>query len=425
MKDRSTAPPGSSFSTVNVTDPGDRSLSNGIPLTLIDMGSQDLCRIEFIFDAGTTRSAHPLLASFANDLIDEGTKNKTSEEIAEHLDYYGAFVETEAHFDHASVFVFTLNKHLGEVLPAVSEFIRGAVYPAQDVRTYISNQRQKFLVAEEKVNYVCRKKFNEALFGPDHGYGRNVSLEDYDTLTVAQLRKFHAERYDPGHCRIMVAGKINKACEDLLDTFFGKDWKSGAVSDEVEEHFLPGKKRCVHVHKKDALQSAIRIGRVLFNRHHPDFADMQVVNTILGGYFGSRLMANIREDKGYTYGIGSGISSMLRSGTFAISTEVGAAVCRKALKEIYAEIRRLREEPVGDNELETVRNYMLGTWLSSIDGPFQVGDRIRILRQFGLNNGHFNDLLNAIKTITPQRILELAGRYLQEEDLKEVVVGNK
>ncbi|MCC7303161.1 MAG: insulinase family protein [Bacteroidia bacterium] len=424
-KDRTKAPPRKPVGEVRLPVVKDEYLSNGIPVTVVDSGSQDLCRVEFIYNAGTTSSSHPLIASFANDLVHEGTPDHGAEEIADQLDYYGAFLETEAHFDHASVFLFTLNKHLSSVLPVVAECLEQASYPDKDVITFISNQKQKFKVAEEKVNYICRRKFNEALFGPSHGYGRNVQLKDYGTVLPQDLRDFHRAYYHAGNCRIMVAGKRPKGLLEMLDLHFGKSPARKTVQTELVWQFEPSASRKYFVPRKDALQSAIRIGRILFNRRHPDFMDMQVVNTILGGYFGSRLMANIREDKGFTYGIGSGVSSLLHSGSFVISTEVGTDVCKAALKEIYYELTRLREETVSNEELDTVKNYMLGTYLSSVDGPFQVADKIRMLRQFGLDTDHYDSLIRSIRTITPKRIRELANTWLLEKDLFEVVAGKK
>lgn len=422
-KDRTNPPERKAIHGLDWKDPEDRFLKNGIPVTVVEGGSQDLCRLEFLFKAGTATASHPLLAPFANDLIDEGTSKRSAEEIAEMLDHFGAFVETECHFDHASVFVFTLNKHLPGIMPLLSEFITGAAYPDRDVAVYTANQIEKFKVASGKVNYMCRKKFNEVLFGPSHVYGKNVEIEDYKTIGPEKLRTFHRDHYAPAHGRIMVAGKEAAGLMKLLETNFGS-WKSeGKKAESGNSVFNPPEEKKHHIPKKGALQSAIRIGRVLFNRLHPDYLDMQVVNTLLGGYFGSRLMANIREDKGYTYGIGSAVSSMLHSGTFVISTEVGADVCQDALKEIYREIQRLREEKVGEEELDTVKNYMMGSYLSSWDGPFQTADRIRTLRQFGLGKEHFDGLLRSIRDITPEKIMELSRRYLQESELREVVAG--
>ncbi|TNF32102.1 MAG: insulinase family protein, partial [Bacteroidetes bacterium] len=172
-------------------------------------------------------------------------------------------------------------------------------------------------------------------------------------------------------------------------------------------------------------QNAIKIGRVLFSRTHPDYIGMQILSTVLGGYFGSRLMANIREDKGYTYGIRAGMVSLEHSGYFSISTEVGADVCKAALEEIYLEIEKLRKQLIPTGELELVKNYMLGSVLKSLDGPFQISDKWRGYLQYGLGMEAHHDLIHQIRTITSERLLELANTYLQRNQLVQVTAGAK
>jgi predicted Zn-dependent peptidase len=152
---------------------------------------------------------------------------------------------------------------------------------------------------------------------------------------------------------------------------------------------------------------------------------MLVVSTILGGYFGSRLMANIREDKGYTYGIGSNIISKLHAGHFYISTEVGADVTNQALTEIYKEIALLRDELVADEELELVKNYLTGTFLRSIDGAFSLAQKFTGVYFYNLGYDYYTKYIDTLKNITPENIKDFACKYLQEEDLYELVVGKK
>jgi zinc protease len=175
--------------------------------------------------------------------------------------------------------------------------------------------------------------------------------------------------------------------------------------------------------RPDAIQSAVKVGRVLFNKTHPDYFKFQVLNSVLGGYFGSRLMANIREDKGYTYGIGSGINNLVRSGYFFISTEVGADVTSSTLSEIYKELKVLRENLIPDTELETVRNYMLGNFLRSVDGPFSLGEKFRAIWEYGLDYSFFDEYFRVVKSVTPGELRDIANQYLREEDMIECVVG--
>ncbi|MNR03395.1 Peptidase M16 inactive domain protein [compost metagenome] len=222
----------------------------------------------------------------------------------------------------------------------------------------------------------------------------------------------------------MVSGKFDTAGFNLLDSSFGYDWeKSEVVKNSFS--FSVTDKQFVYKEKPEALQSAIRIGQLAINRKHKDFSGLQILNTVLGGYFGSRLMANIREDKGYTYGIGSGISSLQQAGYLFISTEVGADVCGAALTEIYKEIDLLKTTLIGEDELNLVRNYMLGSMLGSLENVFSHADKFKNIYFSGLDYDYYSRYIETVKTITAEELLALANKYFTTESFTEVVIGKK
>jgi zinc protease len=402
-------------------------LGNGIPVYVINAGSQDLSRIEFLFDAGKIKQTNPLVASFTNDLLDDGTSSHNANQLADLLDQYGSFYESETLNDLASVSLFSLNKHLASTLPVMEEIIKDAVFPQQELDLHARNQKQKFIVSMQKVNTICRMKFNTLLFGDAHPYGSIPVAEDFDAIQRSDIEKFYKSNYRGNMCSIVVSGKIDQAIIKLLDKHFGQqDWMGASNgSHAASKEIVSAGERINFVHKDDALQSAIRIGRLFPTKKHPDYLPFQVLNTVLGGYFGSRLMANIREDKGYTYGIGSGAISNLLTGSFFIATEVGADVCASAVSETYKEIKKLREELVPAEELQLVKSYMLGSFLGDIDGPFALADRFKGIHLYGLGYEYYDRMLKTIRGITSEEIRELANKYLQEEDLIELVVGKK
>jgi zinc protease len=400
-------------------------LSNGIPVYMLNAGTQEVTRIEFIFRAGIRHQPHSLVSSGVNDMLDEGTHTRNAEVIAEELDFYGAFIETETQHDVASFTLFSLNKHLPSTLPVVQDIIRNASFPENEFKIYLTNKRQKFLVDNDKVSVLARRKFNELLFGNKHPYGVKSELPDFDLLTRDALIDFHKNNYTANRCTIVVSGRLPSTMLSLLENYFGDEgWKAGVIG--TDEHLpapVSDPQRVHTIEKEGAIQSAIRIGRVLFNKTHPDYLGMQVLNTVLGGYFGSRLMANIREDKGYTYGIGSGLVSMLGGGYFVISTEVGVEVTNATLNEIYFEIDKLQNELVGEDELELVRNYLIGVFLRSTDGPFAIGDRLKGILGYGLGYEYYERYVQTIKSIKAEELRELAKKYLKKEDLIELVAG--
>jgi predicted Zn-dependent peptidase len=423
---RKIAPEFKTIEKIDIQHAVEHTLSNGIKVFTIDSGSQELTKIEFLFKAGMYYQSQPLLASATNNLLETGTTTYSANELSDNIDFFGSFFECSVDQDYASLALYSLNKYLDKSLHYVEDIIKHPTFPKDEFDIYMSNKKQKHIVNSEKVNVLARRRFTELIFGEKHPYGIAVKDEDFDKLKVEDLKAFYKTHYHSGNCTIIASGKLSSNLTDTLNHFFGKEsWGDVTVIQSPSVVLDTTKQRKHFIEKPDAIQSAVRVGRLLFNKKDPDYFKFQVLNTVLGGYFGSRLMANIREDKGYTYGIGSGLASLVNGGYFFISTEVGVDVTNNTLSEIYKEIKLLREQPVNNEELETVRNYVLGQFLRSVDGPYSLADKFKAIWEFGLGYDYFENYFKAVKTITPKEIQELANKYLQEEDLIELVVGKK
>ena len=401
-------------------------LDNGIPVFQINAGTQEMVKIDFVFQAGSYFQDKLQVSKFTNKLLTEGTRKYSSNEIAEKIDYYGAFVEVNSDKDMAGVTLYTLNKYLEKTLEILQGVIRFPVFPEHELKTYKQNRKQQHIINSEKVKFVSRLKFNELIFGSDHPYGRQFGLSDFDAIDRDDLVRFHESRYSSKDCRVIVAGKIVPQLVPMLNKFFGtEDWNSNQGLKQLEKFKFTQGERKLHVEKADALQTAIRIGRPLFNKTHPDYLKLKVVNMVLGGYFGSRLMTNIREDKGYTYGIGSAVVSLHKSGYFFITSEVGGDVAQKAIDEVYREIRILQDEKIPESELRLVKNYMMGQMVRSMDGPFALSDNLKGLLEYDLDNSFFTDYINIVSTISAEDIRDLSQKYLKIDSLYELRVGAK
>ncbi len=426
MLNRTQAPEFKTIDSIAIQQAQSFTLDNGIHVHTIDAGSQELTRIEFVFKAGMYYQDTPLVASAACALIENGTKKYSANQLSDSIDFYGSFFETSVSQDFSSLALFSLNKHLESTLVFIEELIKNAIYPQEEINTYLTNKKQKFLVGSQKVDVLARRKYSELIFGSTHPYGIEVKAEDHDATKRDSIVNFFKKYYTHSNCIIIVAGKLPANLHQVLNNHFGKD-KWGTATN-INKAYIPAQTTTQNIHyieKPDAVQSAIRMGRRLFNKTHPDYFAFQVLNTIFGGYFGSRLMANIREDKGYTYGIGSGLASLVHDGYFFISTEVGADVTKNALEEIYKEIEIMQNDLVSDDELETVKNYILGQFLRTVEGPFALADKFKGIWEFGLNYSYYGNYFNAVKSVTSQQIRDLSGKYLQKKDLIELVVGKK
>lgn len=399
-------------------------LNNGLKIFTVSGGSQDLVRIEFIFSNIKYDASKPLQTFAANSMLNDGTSEFTSSQIADKIDYYGAFLQTDYSNDQSSVTLFSLNKHLASTLPIVKAIISDSIFPQVELDTLIRNQKQKLSVNLEKNDFISRKVLNKVLFG-DTLYGYDVGFDDYDKLTRDQVKDYFREAYQPKNCTVIMSGTVKDETIKLVDELFGRDWLSVGEITENDFHFTQGPGIEHYIEKPEALQSAIRIGQVAINRTHADFPGLQVLNTILGGYFGSRLMANIREDKGYTYGIGSALISLKSTGYFFIASEVGADVCTPAMEEIQKEIDTLKHQPVSAEELSLVRNYMLGSMLGSLENALSHADKFKNIYFSGLDYDYYQNYIQTVRKISPEDVQGLAHKYFHFDKFERVIVGKK
>jgi predicted Zn-dependent peptidase len=426
MLDRKIAPEAHGVGSIELISPESYPLSNQLPVHSISAGSQELVKVEVILDAGAAHHANPLVPSFTNAMLQEGTSNRNAMQIASDIDDYGAFLELDHDKDFASVSLYTLNKHLGKTLPVIKDLLLNPSFPEKEWNIFKANRLQKYKVNQGKVSFVAGKRFQEIIFGGT-AYGATFDEHDYLRITNKELIEYWEKFYSNSSLKFLICGHINKDVKEIIEENFGK---LSVKHPKFYKELAPAKSvkpidRVQFIEKEDAIQSAIRIGRRLFTKQHENYFGMKVLTTILGGYFGSRLMSNIREDKGYTYGIGAGISAYKNEGYFYISTEVGADVCNKALKEIYKEIEILQQELVSEQELNLVKNYLLGSLLKSFDGPFERMERFKSTRLYGLDLGFYTRYTAAIKAITSEELRKLANVWLQKDDLLELVVGRK
>lgn len=399
-------------------------LDNGIPVYLIRAEEQDTLQLDLVFKAGSWLESHAAQAEAASALIKNGTLRHSALELSETIEYFGAFLSQRCSYENASVTLHCLSKHFRQLLPTVREVLTEANYPERELEIYARNMQQRLEVNLKKCEFVANRRIDQCLFGETHPYGRVHQISDFAALTLEQLRSFYARYYTSGNCVIFLAGKLPDEGMSWLNETLGKDAWNGseaALIAELPTEASSERKYWIENDPK-GIQGAIRIARTLPNRYHPDFQKLEILNTILGGYFGSRLMSNLREDKGFTYGIYSSMYPYRQEGALTISAEVGKDICAAAVSEIYSELEVLREEPVDAEELSLVRNYMMGSLLGDLDGSFQVIRRWKGLILAGLDESYFYRQVDLIKTLDEGQLQALAQEYLNPDAFYEVVV---
>jgi len=375
-------------------------------------------RIDFYFDAGTTVGSN-VISALTSGLLFSGTKDKTSTQIHNELDSLGAYFDVGLGFETAIVTFYALNEQLPAVVKLFVEMMENATFPSTEVEELINDRKQKLQINLEKVSFLAQRKFQGLIFDGTH-YNRTINLEDYNSVSREEIVSYFEKNYKKGLKKVFLVGDFK---EEVVSSIANSISSWAVEKQETTPLNFQNKAETVHVEKANAVQTAIRVGKTLFNKTHPDYFGFMILNTILGDFFGSRLMKNIREDKGYTYGIGSYLSEIKDSGYFVIGTEVGTEVKEATLTEIRKEIEKLQQELVSEEELNLVRNYLLGQTLKSADGPYALMELFLSVENQDLDLDFFNDFIHKIKSIQAEELRELARKHLDWDSFSIVSAG--
>ncbi|MBQ2364777.1 MAG: insulinase family protein [Alistipes sp.] len=392
---------------------------NGVKIYNLTSDDFEVVRFSFVFKAGTSMQHKPFTASATANMLGEGSSTMCAQQIAERLDFYGSYFDVNIDRDYVYISFCSLRKFFTPTAEVAEQIILHPIFPERELQIYCSKRRQSLTIERQKVDMQSRELFAKALFGAEHPYGVSSDEKLYDNICRDDLIEVYNRLYTADNCFVVCSGKLD---EDVRNEIVRMAEMLPAGSSTP--HF-PATTSTSQLHRNidGALQSSIRIGRLLFARTHPDFVGMQIIAAILGGYFGSRLMHNLREEHGYTYGVMAAMINFDKEGYLAIATQVAREHRDDALKEIYFEIERLRNELVSEEELQMVRNVMIGEILRILDGPFGIADVTIENIMCGMDNEATTKSVERIATITPEEILELAQKYLRREDLIEVYAG--
>ncbi len=421
--DRSIAPAIHSIETVELPNVEQLVLDNGLKVYALNAGEEDVVKIEFVFKAGKWYENQNLVADLTARMLREGTANKTGKELADFFDFYGSNFNTSSGNELATVSLYCLTKYLEVQLPVLFEIFTQAAFPESELQTICANRKQRLLIELEKNDFLANRYFSQALWGTKHPYGRITEAAQFDAISTAHLHSFYKQNFHAANAFVIIAGKFDSGLLKTLNNIFGtKEWIGNKAAGNT---FAPEPKAelVYHEDRKNSVQSALQVGNTTINKTHPDFVKFTVMNTIFGGYFGSRLMANIREEKGYTYGIHSSIASYPNGAFIEISSEVGTEVRQATLDEIRTEIELMRTEEVDSEELATVKNYMSGRILRSADGALRFSDTLKGLLLYNHDGAYIHAMLKEVQNTTAQDVLQLANKYLDYNKMYKITVG--
>ncbi|MDQ1086036.1 pitrilysin family protein [Siphonobacter sp. SORGH_AS_1065] len=423
--DRTQAPDFHLTDTVSLLPVQAYTLDNHIPVYVIDAGEQPVTRVEWVFEAGGWDEALPNVSTFTLRMLNEGTQQYTGAELAEFFDQYGSFLELGASADRSTVTLYALRKHLPVLLPRIQELLQEATFPAEELEVQRTIALQNLQVNEEKTSFLASRGFREALFGKDHPYGKNQTQENLKAFSREDLVTFY-QNHIAGHAfQLFISGQVDEREVALVNEIFGQQALLPQPERRSFELPIDANPAKVLIELPEKTQSTLRMGKRMINRVHHDYYKVLVTNEIFGGYFGSRLMKNIREEKGFTYGIYSQMNNFAQASQLVIGTDVNKEFTSQTLAEIKKESERLQTELVSETELQTAQNYMIGQFIGSLNTPFEIADRHKVRILNNLPDDYHLRFIERIKAVTKEDVLAMAQAHFQWKDLVEVVAGGK
>lgn len=408
----------------------DTTLQNGLNLLVIENNKIPSVSIRLVFkDAGSFRdNGVPGIASITAELLTKGTRSRNALQIADDVDFYGATLSSGSDWDGSYVTLSCLKKHLDKVIDVLSDVVLNPQF-SQDELDRLKEQRISSIIhGKSEPSVLSDRLFNKIVFG-DYPYGQpsEGTEESVKNVTREQIIEFYKKYYNPKNLIIAFVGSINK---DEATKIINDKFQSWSDNSTVAENNNPGMKteyapnRVYIADKPEAVQSNLRIGHIGIARNNPDFIAVTVMNTILGGYFGSRINYNLREKHGYTYGARSGFSARLFPGDFSVDTDVRNEVTDSSITLIIEELKRIISEEVTDDELQLVKNYLTGIFPLQLETANAVATRVINLKLYGLPKDYYSTYISKINTLTKEDILNTAKKYIIPGSIYIVLSGN-
>lgn len=355
-------------------------------------------------------------------MLKEGTSQKDATNLAESFDDFGARIQTSYTLDRAFVTLFCLKRYLKDLLVLVREMLLESVFDKSALKRLKNQLGQRIQYDLSKTDSLSYREITSMLYGADHPYGYNSTLELLRNVRSEDVKVHYQKFIQRKIQNIFISGGVSSYELQLLNDFFGQEPNDLIGRNEVEEPstIVAAPKR---INLPTANQNSIRLGRITFPKNHEDYIPLYLVNVIFGGYFGSRLMTNIREQRGLTYNIFSSLEAYEQTGGLVIGCELAKESEEEAIEAIFDEMRALANEGVSQEELKQATNYLKGALQGMLDGPF---NRIRSIRNRVLGNlgdDYYDQLWAGLQELNTEKVKEISKKYFEKESFHSCIVG--
>lgn len=423
--DRTTAPAVSEIGRMAVKRPVTMTLDNGVELTVLDSGEMEINRLTVMTDGGVTEAPMAEIAMVTPDALREGTTTRSGADIANVLEDNGAWVKSLGHMHHTTLTTFSLNSRFDDVLPVVLDMLENPTFPEREVASIVDRAAARMEVNLSRVGYHASMELERLVKGANHPSVKEATPEQIRNIGPDALREWHSRTLAPGHCRVFLSGRVDDRMVERVERAFGaRQGRGEGVEPLYVSHTPSGNHERVFVERPGALQSAVAMGCSTISRESEDYVDLRIAVMALGGYFGSRLMANIREDKGYTYGIGAALLGGREGAMVQISTEAGNEYRDAVVDEVLIELERLKDASTfGADELDRLKRHLMTSLASTLDTPFTMMEYYENMVLSSTPADYFERQQRAIRAIDGERIARVAQKYLKAEDFYTVIAG--
>lgn len=404
--------------------PVEVTMPNGVSAYVLKGYDKGIVRLELLFKGGYSIQDKPLQATFTNRMLREGAGGLSSDEISQKLDYYGAWIESYSSQKCNHLVLYCLSKHFAPLLVLLEAIVKEPAFPEGNLDVVRRGGKAHFEVNSKKVDVVAQRHFEHALWGDEHPLGHIVESVDYDNITREDLLNYHRRVYNSRNLSIFISGDVDETELSAVRDVFGKENWGEYVGEDyvtVQPPYSMTGRHCVRM--EGTVQSAVKLGFMAMDVADPDFHKFRFLTVLLGGYFGSRLMSNIREENGYTYHISAEVDAYGKRNAFMISSETANEYVELCVKEIYKELDKLCNEPITEAEVEHVRNYILGEMCRECEGLTAKSEVFVNAWLSGESFASVNEYLEVVKNISAKELTEVAKKYLKPSGMIEIVVG--
>jgi zinc protease len=399
-------------------------LDNGLKVTFIPYGTTPKATLQLRTNTGNIDDGeHVWLADISYEMLRQGTKTKTAKELAETVASMGGSIDSSVGMDSSYLGMSVLSEFADEAVNVIADLALNANFAESDLERIKNDSQRRLSVSKSNPSSIATEAFYKSIYG-NHPYGKLYpTSESVGAISAQDTVSFVSTNLVPNRSHLYVSGVFNKNEVAAAVKSAFEQWEKGAISKRKTVITQTGPSMTM-LERKDAPQSTLRLGLATIPPSHPDYMGLNVMNTLLGGAFSSRITSNIREDKGYTYSPNSSVVTRVGSGLWYQGADVTAEATGASLHEIVKEINLLAKEVPSQEELSGIQNYMAGIFVLRNSSRSAIISQLAFIELHGLDQRYLEDYVKTVYAISPKDISDVTKKYLKVDNMHLTIVGD-